>query len=43
MGFKVKKGQNVFTNSGHAPMGWGLPSAIGAYFSSKQKNNLSYR
>ena len=22
----------LFTNSGHAPMGWGLPAAIGAYF-----------
>ena len=29
--FKVKRGQRVFTNSGHAPMGWGLPAAIGAY------------
>ena len=29
---KVQKGQMLFTNSGHAPMGWGLPAAIGAYF-----------
>ena len=36
--FKVKKGQKVVTNSGHAPMGWGLPAAIGSYFSNKSKN-----
>ena len=28
--FKNKKKQIFFTNSGHAPMGWGLPAAIGA-------------
>jgi acetolactate synthase-1/2/3 large subunit len=28
--FQVKKGQRLFTNSGHAPMGWGLPAAFGA-------------
>ncbi len=33
--FKIKNGQKLFTNSGHAPMGWGLPAAIGAYYSSK--------
>ena len=39
--FKVKKGQKLYTNSGHAPMGWGLPAAIGAYFSGKnQQSNL---
>ena len=41
--FKVKKGQRVFTNSGHAPMGWGLPAAIGAYYASiesKGKKNI---
>ena len=38
--FEVKKGQRLFTNSGHAPMGWGLPSAIGAYFASKIKKIL---
>ena len=27
---KLKKGQKLFTSSGHAPMGWGLPGAIGA-------------
>lgn len=35
--FKIKKGQKLFTNSGHAPMGWGLPAAIGAYYASKNK------
>ena len=24
--FRIKKGQKIFTNSGHAPMGWGLPA-----------------
>jgi acetolactate synthase-1/2/3 large subunit len=28
--FRVKQGQRVFTNCGLAPMGWGLPAAIGA-------------
>ena len=37
--FKIKKGQRLFTNSGHAPMGWGLPAAIGAYYASKKKKN----
>lgn len=35
--FKVKKGQKLFTNSGHAPMGWGLPAAIGACYANKRK------
>ncbi len=35
--FKVKKGQRLFTNSGHAPMGWGLPAAIGACYASQKK------
>ncbi len=35
--FKVKKGQKLFTNSGHAPMGWGLPAAIGACYASQKK------
>jgi len=30
MGFKIKKGQKLFTNSGFASMGWGLPAAVGA-------------
>ena len=33
--FDVKIGQNVFTNSGHAPMGWGLPASIGAKLSNQ--------
>jgi acetolactate synthase-1/2/3 large subunit len=37
----VKDDQTFFTNSGHAPMGWGLPAAIGAYYSKKKsKANL---
>ncbi len=37
----VKENQNFFTNSGHAPMGWGLPAAIGAFYSKKKsKSNL---
>ena len=28
--FRVKKGQRLITNCGLAPMGWGLPAAIGA-------------
>ena len=32
---KVKKGQIFHTNSGHAPMGWGLPAAVGAFFAKK--------
>ena len=28
--WKTKKGQRLFTNCGLAPMGWGLPAAIGA-------------
>ena len=35
--FKVKKGQKLYTNSGHAPMGWGLPAAIGACYANKKK------
>ena len=36
--FKIKKGQKLFTNSGHAPMGWGLPAAIGACYANKKKS-----
>jgi len=37
----VKDNQCFFTNSGHAPMGWGLPATIGTYFSKKKiKSNL---
>lgn len=35
--FKVKKGQRLFTNTGFAPMGYGLPAAIGAWFASGGK------
>jgi len=35
--FKIKKGQKLYTNSGHAPMGWGLPAAIGACYATKKK------
>ncbi len=35
--FLIKKGQKLFTNSGHAPMGWGLPAAIGACFAKNKK------
>ena len=35
--FKIKRGQRLFTNSGHAPMGWGLPAAIGEYYATKKK------
>ena len=37
--FEAKDNQNFYTNSGHAPMGWGLPAAIGAYYS-KKKNKF---
>ncbi|MEK7203615.1 MAG: thiamine pyrophosphate-binding protein, partial [Patescibacteria group bacterium] len=30
--FKVKGRQRIFTNTGFAPMGYGLPGAIGAWF-----------
>lgn len=32
--FRVKEGQRLFTNSGFASMGWGLPAAIGACIAS---------
>tara|TARA_B110000211_G_C13994957_1_gene515786 strand:- start:337 stop:1260 length:924 start_codon:yes stop_codon:yes gene_type:complete len=35
----VKENQNFYTNSGHAPMGWGLPAAIGAYYAQRKKNS----
>jgi len=35
--FIIKKGQKLYTNSGHAPMGWGLPAAVGAYYASKKR------
>ena len=33
----IKENQNFITNSGHAPMGWGLLVAIGSYFSLRKK------
>ena len=37
----IKENQIFFTNSGHAPMGWGLSAAIGAYYAKKKfKSNL---
>jgi|TARA_B110000027_G_C16115159_1_gene299748 acetolactate synthase I/II/III large subunit len=38
--FKIKDNQNFYTNSGHAPMGWGLPAAIGAYYAQKKKSSV---
>lgn len=35
--FYIKRGQNLYTNSGHAPMGWGLPAAIGACYAKKKQ------
>ena len=35
----IKNNQKFFTNSGHAPMGWGLPAAIGAYYANKKSNS----
>ena len=35
--FKVKKNQRLFTSSGIAAMGFGLPGTIGAYFADKRK------
>ena len=35
--FKIKKGQKLYTNSGHAPMGWGLPAAVGACYAYKKQ------
>ena len=35
--FKTKRNQRLFTSSGIAAMGFGLPGIIGAYFGNKQK------
>ena len=35
--FKTKKNQRLFTSSGIAAMGFGLPGIIGAYFGNKKK------
>ena len=36
---EIRGNQKLYTNSGHAPMGWGLPAAIGAYYSNKNKKS----
>lgn len=38
--FKVKAGQRVISNSGLAPMGWGLPAAVGAFFAQSKKGRI---
>ena len=38
--FKVKAGQRLFTSSGHASMGFGLPGAIGACFANDKKKTI---
>ena len=38
--FNIKKGQRLFTSSGHAPMGFGLPGAIGACFANNRKQTI---
>lgn len=35
--WKIKKGQRLLTNCGLAPMGWGLPAAIGAAFATDRR------
>ena len=35
--FQVKKNQRLFTSSGIAAMGFGLPGLIGTYFADKKK------
>lgn len=36
-GWKTKKGQRLLTNCGLAPMGWGLPAAVGAAFATNRR------
>ena len=38
--FKTKAGQRLFTSSGHASMGFGLPGAIGACFANDRKKTI---
>lgn len=38
--FRVKAGQRLFTSSGHASMGFGLPGAIGACFGNDRKKTI---
>jgi acetolactate synthase-1/2/3 large subunit len=35
--WKTKKGQRLLTNCGLAPMGWGLPAAVGASFATGRR------
>jgi len=35
--WKIKKGQRLITNCGLAPMGWGLPAAVGASFATNRR------
>lgn len=37
---RIKQGQRVFTNGGLAPMGWGLPAAVGACIGSGKKRTV---
>lgn len=41
--FKIKKGQRLFTNTGFASMGFGLPGTIGAWFGSKLRDKNKKR
>lgn len=38
--FKIKLGQRLTTASGHAPMGYGLPGAIGACFANNSRKTI---
>jgi acetolactate synthase-1/2/3 large subunit len=38
--FRVKLGQRMLTNSGFAPMGWGLPAAVGACFAHDRRRTI---
>jgi len=38
--FKIQKGQRLFTSSGHAPMGFGLPGTIGACYANNRKKTI---
>jgi acetolactate synthase-1/2/3 large subunit len=38
--FKTKQGQRLFTSSGHASMGFGLPGAIGACLANGKKKTI---
>lgn len=38
--FQTKAGQRLFTSSGHASMGFGLPGAIGACFGHNQRQTI---